>query len=188
MKKLRRNRKRGMTMIEVVVGASISVLTLVGGVGCFMAGMMSWMKGVGAMDSISKSQDSVRMICQQLREAMSVTINTDGTMVTYSIPSKDQSGSYLLPLASDGITRKFVLTNGILSQVTGDSSRVVTTNVMTTDPASNSAYRVFSSNNGDVTRQVVVTLITSKQGFRDNWTPSRSRESVYLRNVPQLSR
>ena len=181
-------RKRAMTMIEVVVGASVSVVTLIGGVGCFMAGMMSWMKGVGAMDSLSKSQDSVKLICQQLREAMSVTLSDGGNTVTYSIPSKDQSGSYVLPLTSDGVTRKFKLDDGTLKHIVGSDSRVISANVLSTDPATNSSYKVFSANNGDITRQVVVTLITSKQGFRNNWTPSRSRESVYLRNVPQLSR
>ena len=175
-------------MVEVVVGAGLSVITLVGGVGCFMAGMMSWMKGVGAMDSMNKSQDSVKLVCQQLREAMSVTIDDTGTQVTYSLPSKDSSGSYVLPLVSDGVTRQFTLSNGSLSHTVGSSSRVISTNVLSTDPATNQAYRPFSANNGDVTRQVVVTLVTSKQGFRNNWTPSRSRESVYLRNVPQLAR
>lgn len=188
MKRNIRNRRRGATMIEVVVGSGISVVTLVGGVGCFMAGMMSWMKGVGAMDSISKSQDSIKLMSQQLREAMSVTISDNGATVTYKIPSKDQSGSYVLPLASDGVTRQFKLVNGTLSQITDGNSRVVAANVLSTDPQTESAYKVFSANNGDVTRQVVITLITSRQGFRNNWTPSRSRESVYLRNVPQLSR
>lgn len=184
----RRNRQRGTTLIEVVTGAAISVITLVGGVGCFMAGMMSWMKGVGAMDSISKSQNSVKLMAQQLREAMSVSISTDGNTVTYAIPTKDESGSYVLPLASDGVNRQFTLSNGTLSQVTGSSSRIVAKNVLSTDPATNAAYSIFTANSGDVTRQVVITLVTSQQGFRNNWTPSRSRESVYLRNVPQLSR
>lgn len=181
-------RRRGATLLEVVTGAGISVVTLVGGVACFMAGMMSWMKGVGAMDSLSKSQDSVRLIASQLREAMSVSISSDGQSVTYSLPLKDESGSYVLPLASDGVTRSFALTNGSLTQTIGSTTRTLTTNVLTTDPATSSTYKVFTANNGDVTRQVVITLVTSKQGFRNNWTPSRSRECVYLRNVPQLSR
>lgn len=189
MKQIRRNyRRRGATMVEVVVGAGLSVITLIGGVGCYMAGMMSWMKGVGAMDSISKSQDSVRLVCNQLREAMSVTINESGTVVTYAMPSKDENGSYVLPLASDGVTRNFTLSNGSLTQTVGQNTRLISANVLNIDPATGASYKPFSANNGDVTRQVVVTLVTSKQGFRNNWTPSRSRESVYLRNVPQLSR
>lgn len=188
MKRLIRNRKRGATMVEVVVGAGLSVITLVGGVACFMGGMMSWMKGVGAMDSISKSQDSIKLVSQQLREAMAVTISDSGKTVTYTIPLKDNSGSYVLPLASDGITRQFKVDQETLVQTVGTTTRTISTNVLSIDPATGSAYTPFSANNGDVTRQMVITLVTSKRGFRNNWTPSRTRESVYLRNVPQLSR
>jgi hypothetical protein len=181
-------RRRGATLLEVVTGAGISAFTLIGGVGCFIAGMMSWLKGVGSMDAISKSQNSVKLISQQLREAMSVTLNADGTKVTYELPQKDVSGSYVLPLASDGVSRSFYVQNGNLIQTTGGSSRTVTNNILSTDPATNSTYQIFSANSGTVTRQVVITLVTSRQGFRNNWTPSRSRESVYLRNIPQLSR
>lgn len=181
-------RKRGATLLEVVTGASLSAFTLVGGVACFIAGMMSWLKGVGAMDSISKSQDSVKLMSQQLREAMTVSISTDSYTVTYSLPKKDESGSYILPLVTDGVTRQFSVSNGNLTQTIGSTTRTVTKNVLTTDPATNSTYSVFTANNGDITRQVIITLVTSKQGFRNNWTPSRSRESVFLRNVPQLSR
>jgi hypothetical protein len=181
-------RRRGATMIEVVVGAGVSVVTLIGGVGCFMAGMMSWMKGVGAMDSISKSQESVKMVSQQLREAMSVKITDSGNVVTYSLPAKNGSGEYALPLISDGIIRKFVLSNGSLTHQVGPNSRVIADHVLDNDPNTGSPYTVFEANNGTVTRQVIITLVTTRQGYRDNWTPSRARESVYLRNVPQLSR
>jgi hypothetical protein len=188
MKHRSNSRRRGATMIEVVVGSGVSVVTLIGGVACFMAGMMSWMKGVGAMDSISKSQDSVKMVSQQLREAISVKITDNGNVVTYSLPSKDGGGSYVLPLASDGIIRKFVVSNNTLTHEVGTDSRVIASHIMSTDPKTGNPYTVFQANDGTVTRQVIITLVTTRQGYRDNWTPSRARESVYLRNVPQLSR
>lgn len=182
-------RKRGTTLIEVVLSAGISVLTLVGGVACFMSGMMSWTKGVGAMDSIASSQNASKLICQQLREAMSVTISNNGGTATFITPQKDESGSYVLPLVSDGVSRQFVLTtDGTLNLVVGNSTRKITSGVLTTDPSTSATYQIFSSNTGVVTRRITVQVITSKQGFRNNWTPSRTRESVYLRNVPDLSR
>jgi Tfp pilus assembly protein PilW len=189
MKNQSLRRKRGTTLIEVVNSASISVLTLIGGVACFMSGMMSWTKGVGAMDSINASQNATKLICQQLREAMSVSITNNGNTATYTLPSKDESGSYLLPLASDGVNRQFNVGNdGILSLTTGTSTRKIAANILSTDPATSAAYSVFTANGGVVTRRITVQVVTSKQGFRNNWTPSRSRESVYLRNVPDLSR
>ena len=188
MSKRTLRRKRGTSLIEVLTAASISALVLVGGVGAFMAGMMSWMKGVGAMDSISKSQDSVKMIAQQLREAMTVNVSADGNTCTYVLPQKDESGSYVIPLAADTTSRSFSLSNGSLIQTIGGNSQTITTNVLATDPTTNSSYKIFTVNAGTITRQVIITLAVSKQGYRNNWTPSRSRESVYLRNVPQLSR
>ena len=182
-------RRRGTTLIEVITSASISVLTLIGGVACFMSGMMSWTKGVGAMDSINTSQNATKLICQQLREAMSVSITNNGNTATYTLPLKDESGSYVLPLVSDGVNRQFNVGNdGVLNLTTGSSVRKMTANVLTTDPATNAAYSVFTANGGVVTRRITVQVVTSKQGFRNNWTPSRSREVVYLRNVPDLSR
>lgn len=188
MRQIHKNRKRGRTLVEVLIAAGISSFALVGGVGVFMAGMMSWLKGVGSMDSITKSQSSVRLMSQQLREAMSVTISGDGNTVTYQLPQKDESGSYVIPMTADTTNRQFVVSNGTLSQVTGNTTRTLSTNVLSTDPATNQTYKVFTANGGTVTRQVVIQLVTSKQGYRNNWTPSRSRESVYLRNVPQLTR
>lgn len=189
MRHRRIHRKRGTTLIETVLSAGISALTLVGGVACFMAGMMNWTKGVGAMDSIASSQNASRLICQQLREAMSVTISNNGSTAAFTLPLKDESGSYVLPLVSDGVSRQFNLaSDGTLNLVVASSTRKITSNVLTTDPATSAAYQIFSGNAGVVTRRITVQVITSKQGFRNNWTPSRTRESVYLRNVPDLSR
>ncbi|MBI1334292.1 MAG: hypothetical protein JST12_21000 [Armatimonadetes bacterium] len=188
MRKHTNRRKRAATLLEVITASAISVFTLVGGVACYMAGMMSWLKGVGAMDSISSSQNAVKLMAQQLREAVSVTISNDGNTVSYQLPLKDSSGSYILPLTTDTTVRKFTLSNGTLSQTIGTSTRTISKNVLTTDPTTNASYKIFTANSGTVTRQVIVQLVTSKQGFRNNWTPSRSRESVYLRNIPQLSR
>ena len=182
-------RKRGATLLEVITSAGLSALTLVGGVACFMSGMMSWTKGVGAMDSINSSQSATKLICQQLREAMTVSISNNGNTATFSLPLKDESGSYVLPLVSDGVSRQFNLTSdGTLNLVTAGTTRRMTANVLSTDPATNAAYSIFSANGGLVTRRITVHVVTSKQGFRNNWTPTRSRESVYLRNVPDLSR
>ena len=181
-------RRRGTTLVEVILSAGISVLTLVGGVACFMSGMMSWTKGVGAMDSIATSQNANKLICQQLREAISVSITNSGNTATFSLPQKDESGSYVLPLVADGVSRQFTVSQGTLNLIVGGNTRKISDNILSTDPATSAAYPIFSANNGLVTRQVIVQIVTSKQGFRNNWTPSRSRESVYLRNVPELSR
>lgn len=178
-----------MTLVESVTGASITAMTLVGGVACFMAGMMSWTKGAATIDSMTKSQNAVKMMSQQLREAYKVTVSDDGKMVTFQLPSKNPDGSYVIPMVSDNQNRVFkVNDSNELVYINNSVTTVVSKNVLATDPNTNSSYRVFTANSGTVSRQLVIQLVTTRQGFRNNWQPNRSRESVYLRNIPQLSR
>lgn len=178
-----------MTLIESITGASITAMTLVGGVACFVSGMMSWTKGAATIDAMSKSQNAVKMMSQQLREAYKVTVSSDGKQVTFQLPSKNPDGSYVIPMVSDNVNRVFkVNTSNELVLTQGDSTIVISKNILATDPATNAAYRVFTANDGSVSRQLVIQLVTTRQGFRNNWEPNRTRESVYLRNIPQLSR
>ena len=189
MRRLSRHRmRRGVTLVETLTAVGISTITLLGGVACYLSGLMSWTKGEGAMTSLTSSQESVRFISKEIREATHVTINSAGTQLTYEVPVKNDDGSYALPLVSDSVSRLFKVENGSLVQKIGTSTRTIATNVLSTDPNSGQSYKFFQSNDGAVAREIVILLVTSKPGYRSNWEPSRVRETVYLRNVPQLSR
>jgi hypothetical protein len=178
-----------MTLIESITGASITAMTLVGGVACFVSGMMSWTKGAASIEAMSKSQNAVKLMSQHLREAYKATVSTDGKQVTFQIPSKNPDGSYVIPMVSDNIDRIYKINNSNeLVYVVGGSTTIISKNILATDPATNASYRVFNANAGSVSRQLVIQLVTTRQGFRNNWEPNRTRESVYLRNIPQLSR
>jgi hypothetical protein len=180
--------RRGHSLSEVLVSAALGSIALTGGVACYLAGMMSWTKGEGAIDSISSSQDAIRFISQELREAISASVNSAGTQLTYQLPRKNANGNFVLPIQSDGVNRMFRVHEGQLLHVVGNQSRVISNHVLATDPVSGLSYRNFTPDNSTIARQVMVHLAISRPGYRENWQPSRARECVYLRNIPQLTR
>jgi type II secretory pathway pseudopilin PulG len=188
MKGLKRSRRRGFTLVESLTAAGITAITLVGGVSVYVSGMMSWAKGEGAIDSLNNAQNPIRLIAIELREATRVQVNTAGTELTYELPKKDPNGDYSMPLQSDGVPRYFRLVNDKLYQVVNTNGRVIANNVLTTDPETNQAYKIFTTGGATIARQVIVQIAASKEGYQDQWEPTRARETICLRNIPQLTR
>jgi Tfp pilus assembly protein PilW len=183
-----RNHKRGMTLFEVLAATTISSMTLIGGVAVYISGMMSWTKGEGAIDSLNNAQNPIRLVSMELREATKVQVNSAGTYLSYELPLKDSSGDYVLPLQSDSTVRYFQLLNDDLIQVVGSRSRVIAKHVLPQDPQTGQSYKIFQTNGAAIARQVIVQIAASRQGYQENWEPTRARESICLRNVPQLTR
>lgn len=185
----RRSRKqRGATLVEVMVGASISVLTLVAGVACFMAGMQSWLRGEGAISADRSVNETARTVSSELREAVTLTVSADGTTVTYQKPTLDANGRYVMPLAADGVTRRFQFTSGELRQTVASTTWVLAKGIQTIDPNTGSAYRVFSAANTAIIRQVTFMLVTNHSGFQNAQMSGRIRENIFIRNVPEVTR
>jgi hypothetical protein len=189
MNRVHKNRRRrGMSMVESLTAVGITSVTLIGGVSVYVSGMMSWVKGEGAIDAINNAQNPVRLIGIELREATKVQVNAAGTELSYELPLKDANGDYVMPLQSDGTVRYFRLDGSTMSHIIGANSRVIATNVLPTDPETGQNYKIFKTNGATIVRQVIVHIAASKQGYQDNWEPMRARETINLRNIPQLSR
>jgi hypothetical protein len=180
--------KRGTTLVETLAASAITVMTLVGGVACYLSGMMSWAQGTGAMDSMNSSQQGVKFVCNKLRESTSISINTNGTKVTYTLPMKDGDNNYTIPMQSDPTVRFFEVSNGTLIHSVGGQVTTITRGILADDPATQQVYRNFTSATNGVIREVIVQLVTSKKGHQNKWISSRVNESTYLRNVPNLTR
>lgn len=190
--KLSRKRKtRGLTIIETLVSATISILVLYSSVLLMFAGTTSWYKGEGKMLAETQSQRGVRIISQKLREAMAVTVDANGMGVNFRYPQKDGDGNYITPAVWDNVTRRLEYSDGRILLTEGGSSRVLCGNVILTDPKSTSGtapYVPFAKGAGAITRQLTVMLATQTNTSRGAYTKSRSRETIYLRNIPELSR
>ena len=187
----RRNRtRRGFTLIEVMVAATLNAMALGCTVALMVGGMSSWIRGQAKVDAETSAQTGIRVIASELRGAMQVTVDGNGLGVTYELPSKDPNGNLLSPITWDGVTRRIALQGTSLVKTVGASTRTVVQGVILTYPLSSNGtgtYKVFTPGPGTVTRQVTMELVTQKQGVNSATKYSaRNRETIYIRNVPQL--
>lgn len=202
-----RSRKAGFTLPEVVVGSVISTIVLTSALSLFIACAGAWARGENLMDGENDTRQAVRVISDELRQAMLVTIDADGRGITYRHPNKDVNGNFSVPVVWDGVSRRIYLngTNLIL-RGNGGIERVVARNVLTVDPFMLStttvqrkmrntsqgvevapSYRIFTPSSAGLINEVIVQIVTGTKGGRVGESlRTRKRERVVLRNVPEL--
>ena len=129
-----------------------------------------------------------QMVGMELREATSATIAADGLSVTYSVPVRNDDGSYRMPMTTDPTPRTLRLSSGRLELVAAGSTRIIASDVITTDPNTNATYRVFTGDGALLTREIDVQVVCSKYGSGTSKEVLRARDSFLLRNVQQISR
>ena len=170
----------------------MSVVILVSVVSLFLFGMATWFRGQARLDANGTSQIAVREIANELKEAMFLSVDSDGKGITFQRPSKDGSGNYTQPEAWDNVTRRIALNSSgelwLLSN--GVNTRRLCKGVILTDPLSSggsAAYKPFVGGAGTLTRSVTIMIVAQKNNFKNENVTSRSRETIFLRNIPQLT-
>lgn len=190
---MRRRTIRGTSLLEVVTAAGISLTVLMVAVATFLLGIATWLRGEARLDANESSQHAVREVSMILREAMAVTVDANGKGLSYRLPLKDDSGSYLQPITWDGVSRRIALTDTNSLQITSDDgtpARTICKDVILTDPLSpggTGAYTIFSPGAGAITRSLTVMVVLRKGQYKQETVTSRSRETIFLRNIPQLT-
>lgn len=186
----RRSKKQGFTLVEVVVASSISIVALFSATAVFLAGMSSWATGQGRIDAETNSQRAIRTIANELRQAMSVFPASDGMSVEYRMPQIDVNGDYVIPIMWDGVDREIYYENGEILISEDGVSRVICRNVVTKDfrADGNPDYKIFTPAPGSITRQLTIQIVTQTNGARDELVVGRKRETIFLRNIPELTR
>ena len=201
-----RSKTSGYSLAEVTVSAALGTMTIFAAVSVFLMNSASWARGEGRIDSETNVRQAVRIVSDELREAMNVTVDNDGQGLTYRKPKKDGNGDFEIPVTWDGIDRRIELsgTNLVLTEG-ANTSRIIARNVMTQDPfmdgdhaisssissvaSSNdwTDYQIFVPNTGAVTTEVMVKLVIGTTGGQaGEYVRARKREIVALRNVPEL--
>jgi hypothetical protein len=182
-----RSKRRGVTLLETVSAAGLSTLALFGATMLFISGSMSWIRGGGRIDAESTTNRAVREVSRELREAMAVTVDANGQGLTYRLPVKDGNGSYTNPITWDGVTRRIEL-QGTKLVITGGVPHTICTGIILTDPQASvsTPYVIFTPGSGSITRFLTVMLASSRNADYNKMTTSRSRETIYLRNIPEL--
>ncbi|MCC7434144.1 MAG: hypothetical protein IT363_05620 [Methanoregulaceae archaeon] len=184
-------RRRGATLVEVVTAAVFSVMVLTGAFAALLSGSGAWIRGGGSMDAESSAQRAIRRISSELRQAMAVTVDAGGMGVTYRMPVVDGDGNYTVPPVWDGVNRRIERVGSNLDLVIGSNRRRLASGVILTDPISTngaSSYQIFTAGAGTITRQVTVQLAIQKNAVKSYQVSSRGRETIFLRNIPDLIR
>ena len=180
-------------MLEVVISSGMTVFILVGVVSIFLLGMTTWFRGQARIDANGSTQRSVREISNELREAMFVSVDADGKGITFQRPAKDgTTGDYTQPEVWDNVTRRIALNSSgeLWLSSNGTNVRRFCNNIILTDPLSTGgtgAYKPFTPGAGSLTRAVTIMLVAQKSNDKNEKVTSRSRETIVLRNVPQLT-
>lgn len=186
----RHRTQRGATLVEVLTASSISAIVIVTGILTFLFGMSSWLKGQARIEVETESQRAIRVIAQELREAMAVSIDGDGLGLTYRLPEKDADGDFVVPAEWDGIERRIELSSDALQMTVDDGPRAYSapTSFSKTLSGEGEPYEIFVPGAGAVTRQIHITVATQRNRYRQEYVTSRSRETIFLRNVPELTK
>jgi len=174
-----------------VTAAGLSTMLLFGAISVFLQGSASWLRGTARITVNEDAQGAIRLISQELREAMSVTVDGDGLGLSYRLPEVSGDGSYVVPATWDGVDRRIELDGSdLVITADGGDERLVCRGVILTDPLSGSSaeYRIFSAGIGAITRQMSIMVVTKAYEYKQEDSRSRCRETVFLRNIPELTR
>ncbi|MBS1715982.1 MAG: hypothetical protein JST30_16770 [Armatimonadetes bacterium] len=188
-------RRTGATLVEAMISAVVTVLVVGTATGVWLAGAKSWYRGAGKIDSETQSRKAVKLVTNELAEAMMVTVDADGYGITFQKPAKDNTGFYKTDIlgqpVSDGFDRRIWLDGTKLKYLSPQGTRVLSTVVIKTDPLSSGGsqtYKVFTPGNGSICRQVTVMVATRTVGAGAEKVTGRNREIVFLRNIYDTTR
>ncbi|MCW5938995.1 MAG: hypothetical protein KF884_04360 [Fimbriimonadaceae bacterium] len=187
--------RRGALLVDAVVAAGISVLAIGGATATFISGSSNWLRGLGRIGAESQSRLGVRMVVNELREAITVTVDANGLGLTFTKPQVDGQGNFVMDVhghpVSDGQTRRIFVQNQQLLYQVGSNTRRIGRGIVLIDPykpGTDKSYRVFTPGQGAITRQLTVLLVTRSVDTEGNNYYGRKRETVFLRNIPDTTR
>ncbi len=173
--------------METLTGAGVTVLVLGTVIWVNLMGASSWLKGEADVAAETDSQLAVRTICEQLRNAMWVSVSTDGNSISYHLPTKDSNGNFVSPVVWDGVFRKVIVSGSTLYIKESSVTTVLCKDVIATDPLANppAPYVPFTAGYGAVTPCVTVEVATQQSGPSGKTLYGRNRETIYLRNLQE---
>lgn len=180
-------RYRGFTLPEVLLGVSVLAFVTFGALLALVGTLSGWATGQARIQAETDAQRALRRVTDALQEAMWAQVDGDGMGITYHLPTRDGSGNIAFPLAWDGIERRIELAGTDLRICDNAGCQTILTDVTTADPNRPSGgYTMFVASAGSTVRQVTVQIVVRRtvRPGHDVW--ARTRESVRLRNVPQL--
>jgi len=187
-----KSKRAGQSLIEMVVALSLTAIVFTVGISTFLSGMGSWYRGQSRIGVESATSQAIRKISMTLRTAMSVSVDANGQGLSYRLPALDGTGTFISPATWDGVNRRIEL-DGTSVFIKGDNlpTSDICDNVIGTDPLSSGgtqSYKVFTPGAGTITRSITCMLVAQQSAYNSPTAVyGRHRETIYLRNIPQLS-
>ena len=188
-------KRRGMSIIELITGASVMMLVTLGAAGLLVHGLRSFRQTTSDVTITYDNAQGLRRISEMIRESMSAGISETGTRIVFVRPAMsgvvdpitgEQELSF--PVVSDGVARgyKVNFTNGTLFDTRTNTVHV--RNIATRDPDPQSStygqtYQPFVFSSVGSRRVVLINLITAEQ-VNGRVRYQRMKNTVLLRNTP----
>lgn len=178
-----RGDRRGFTLLETLTATSLFTVMLLSGVSLMLNGVSSYERDITRTSAEADVGRAIRIISEQVRQAVTVTVDLDGQGLTYTLPARQTDGSLVVPITSDGITRRIYRTaNGQHLAIDGmnQKSTPLRTQIIVEDLApANVTGPLFSISmtNRALTMGIASRVTTGQETF----TP-RKTEIVKIRN------
>lgn len=184
-------RKRGFTLVELMVAMTIIGLLITGMMTVFSESMKSFYKTNTDINLVTQNSLGMQRVAGTLRSAVSMTISSDGTKVTYYLPKVSGAADavtgekeYLYPMVADTVAQSFTVSGGELKD--DSSGRTLAKNVVLVDPDPkssqyNKTYAPFQATTVGSRRALTINFITQDQVLgQPRYT--RMKTTVILRN------
>ncbi|MEW5883414.1 MAG: hypothetical protein AB1725_04220 [Armatimonadota bacterium] len=181
-------RLRGVTLPEVLLGVSVLAFVTFGALLALVGTLAGWASGQARIQAEVETQRALRKVTDTLQEAMWAQVDADGMGIAFRLPQRDGSGNITFPLTWDGVERRIEIAGSDLRICDDAGCTTILTDVTTVDPnhPSGGSYLMFVPSAGTTVRQVTVQIVVNRAVRADRTIWARARESVRLRNVPQL--
>jgi hypothetical protein len=183
-------RVRGVTLPEALFAAFLTAVILTFTLSLYVTGMMAWLRGEGNILSETGSDVAIRVVANEMRQAMNVVVDANGNGLTYNLPLQ-ANGTDVIPISTDGVTRRIELDGSSLNMLAnGAVTRTICKGVILTDPLSpggTQAYKIFTPSAGSITRSITVEVANRASSYQAETISARNRETIFLRNIPQIS-
>lgn len=166
-------RHGGYTLTEVLTTCGLMMFLILGVMELLSFGARTYQRTTTDADLTNTNVNGTRRVVDALRQAMSISISSDGKKVEYFLPLRSDSNDpttgereLLDPLTPEITARSFEISNGELKDTA--TGRILVKNILLTDPDPTSsqygqAYAPFQVTTIGSRRALTVNLITDRQ-------------------------
>lgn len=167
-------KRRGFSLVELMVGVSMMFVVVMAMMGLFTLTLRATRRTTADINTTQRNALALRRMSEVLRDAVTVSISSDGRTVTYQLPRYTTSNDpytgereLYIPVQGDGVNRTFAVgTDGRLVDSNGND--VMLTGITLTDPEPtstqyNQSYQPFTLSNIGSRRAISISIIASEK-------------------------